>query len=124
MAGGLALLFLGLVAAVVWTFWSRFGRDDVGLRERGFAVLSDEAVRVDFDVTPPPGETAWCLVRARGASGAEVGYEHVPVPSRGGGSAVLVQHVLTTTERAVTGEVTRCELSPPPAGRPTAEPSP
>ena len=121
----LSVLFVALVAAIAFALYDRYGTERIPLQQRGFSVESDRAVRVDFNVTPPPGETAWCVVRARGATGAEVGAEYVPVRQPAGSSeAVRVEHLLPTTERAVTGEVPRCRLSPPPAGAPTAQPDP
>jgi hypothetical protein len=125
MAVLLSVLFLALLVAIAANLYARYGSDDVGVRERGFVVVSDEQVRVDFDVTAPPGETAWCLVRARGADGAEVGRAFVPVTSAEGATGEqTVRHPLPTRERAVTGEVVRCLLQEPPADAPRAEPGP
>lgn len=116
----IALLFVGLLTAVVWSLYDRFGSDRLALQVRGYEVVSDRLVRVQFDVTPPDGGTAWCLVRARGRDGLEVGAEFVPV--RGDGPEVRVEHDLATTDRAVTGEVPRCSTSSPPDDAPTADP--
>ena len=118
----LSVLFVGLMLAVAWALYQRSAADDVALQERGFEVLGDDAVRVEFEVVPPPGGTAWCLVRARGATGAEVGHVFVPVLPRDDGRAVRVEQELATTDRAVTGEVPRCRPVGPPAGEPTAPP--
>lgn len=119
----LSVLFLALLVAIALNLYARYGAQEVSVRERGFAVVSDEQVRVDFDVTSPPGETAWCLVRARGADGAEVGRVFVPVTSGADSDgAQTVRHLLPTTGRAVTGEVVRCLLQEPPADAPRAEP--
>jgi hypothetical protein len=125
MALLLSALFLALLVAIALNLYARYGAQDVSVRERGFDVVSDEQVRVDFDVTSPPGETAWCLVRARGADGAEVGREFVSVsPAEGAAGEQTVRHPLPTTERAVTGEVVRCLLQEPPADAPRAGPAP
>jgi len=121
----LSVLFVGLLAAVAFTLFTRYGSDRVTVQERGFTVLSDDAVRVRFAVTAPQSETAWCLVRARRADGAEVGAVYVPVtPEAGTSGPVEATHELSTTDRAVTGEVPRCTLSEPPTGTPTARLSP
>jgi hypothetical protein len=118
----LSVLFLALLVAIALNLYSRYGTQEVIVRERGFVVVSDEQVRVDFDVTTPPDENAWCLVRARRADGAEVGSVFVPVTSGSGTEAEqTVQHLLTTTDRAVTGEVVRCLLQEPPPDAPRAE---
>ena len=121
----LSLLFVAVLAAVAVALYNRYGTEQLALRERGFAVQSDRAVRVDFSVSPPPGETAWCIVRARGASGVEVGAQFVPVRQPAASQQpVVVSSTLPTTARAVTGEVPRCALAPPPEGEPTAQPDP
>ncbi|HWH29183.1 MAG TPA: DUF4307 domain-containing protein, partial [Mycobacteriales bacterium] len=119
----LTALFLGLLVAVAWVLYQRYGVDDVPVRPVGFQVLGDDAVRVEFEVTPPEGGTAWCLVRAREVGGTEVGRVFVPVRPRDDGGPVRVEHELDTTQRAVTGEVPRCLPSPPPADAPTADPA-
>jgi hypothetical protein len=121
----LSLLFLGLLAAIALALYTRYGGTQVPLQPRGFAVLSDDAVRVDFTVTPPAGRTAWCLVRARGATGVEVGVAAVAVRRPAGSSGpVEASYELTTTARAVTGEVPRCSPDPPPPGVPTGRVDP
>ena len=115
-----AVLFLGFLVAIAWSLYDRFGADGLLLRERGFEVQGDDAVRVEFEVSPPAGETVWCLVRARSAPGLEVGREFVPV--RGDGSVVRVDHTLETTDRAVSGEVPRCRDYAPADGEPVADP--
>lgn len=124
MAVLLSVLFLGLLAAIGFSLFTRYATGQVSVQERGFAVLSDQAVRVDVTVSPPDGRTAWCLVRARGGDGAEVGAVYVPVTPEDGEDAVRLSHRLATTARAVTGEVPRCTLTRPPAGTRTERPSP
>ena len=110
----LGLLFVGLLAAVVTTLYSRYGDADVRFRVLGFSAVSDDVVRVDFEVSKPAAETAYCAVRARDAQGAETGREVVEVgPSQEGEQTVQVSHRLDTAERAVTGEVERCTLQAP-----------
>jgi hypothetical protein len=114
----LGALFLGLVATVVTTLYARYGDTDVRFRELGFAVVSDAQVRVDFEVRRPAGETAYCVVRARDAQGAETGREVVEIEAaEDGGRTTRVSHLLSTSQRAVTGEVQRCSLQGPRPGR-------
>jgi hypothetical protein len=121
----LSVLFAGLLAAIALLLITRYGTAQIALQERGFEVLSDDAVRVDFTATPPEGDTVWCLVRARRADGAEVGARFVPVRQpQGRSQPVQVSHTLETTDRAVTGEVPRCTSGEPPAGTPTGQPDP
>ena len=116
----LAVVAAALVGALVWTLFQRYGPDELALQVRGFDVPGDDRVVVEFEVTPPAGGTAWCLVRARDRAGLETGRQFVPV--RGDGDPVRVQHALPTTGRAVSGEVPRCSTSAPPDDAPTAEP--
>ena len=121
----LSVLFVGLLVAIGLLLLDRYGTARIALQERGFEVLSDDAVRVDFTATPPAGETVHCLVRARRADGREVGARFIPVRSPSGRSdPVEVSHTLDTTDRAVTGEVPRCTTGEPPEGTPTGQPDP
>jgi hypothetical protein len=109
----LAALVLALVAAVASTLWSRFGGERATVQVVDFQVLSEDAVRIDVQVTKPEGAAAYCLLRARGADGAEVGREIVEVAEPGtAGRSVRREHELTTRERAVTGEAVGCSLTP------------
>ena len=67
----MAVLVLGLVAAVANTLWTRFGGERATAQVVDFQVLSDEVVRIDVQVTKPEGAAAYCLLRARGADGAD-----------------------------------------------------
>lgn len=107
LGGAVMLACLGLAVLL----FSRFGQTDVGFGARGFEVLSDRAVRVDFEVRKDPADTAVCTVRARDADGAETGQALVRIgPSDQG--TVVVRHELATQARANTGEVTGCSLAP------------
>jgi hypothetical protein len=119
----LGVLFVGFLTAIAYSLYTRFGVEEVPVRERGFTVLGENAVRIAFDVTVPAGETAWCLVRARSAEGVEVGRSYVRVPGAADAGTEPVRYRLATRDRAVTGEVPRCTLTPPPADARVDEPS-
>jgi hypothetical protein len=119
----LSVLFLGFLFALAWVLYLRFASDDVPFQLRGYEVVDDSLVIVEFDVTPPADGTAWCLVRARNAIGEEIGREFVPIEPVDGGDAVRVRHELAVTDEAVTGEVPRCRPVPPAAGEPTTAPA-
>ena len=109
----MAVLVLALVAAVANTLWSRFGGERATAQVVDFQVLSDSVVRIDVQVTKPDGAAAYCLLRARGADGAEVGREIVALATPGtSGRTVRREHELATRERAVTGEAVACSLEP------------
>jgi hypothetical protein len=118
----LSVLFLGLLVAVAVNLYDRYRTSDVATQERGFVVVSDQRVDVVFDVRSPEDQTAWCLVRARSADGAEVGALFVSITRKPADPQPLrLQQPLETSARAVTGEVVRCLTSTPPAGEPRAE---
>jgi hypothetical protein len=119
----LGVLFLAFMLVIAWTLFQRYGTQDIPLRVRGFDVVSDELVRIDFEVTPPEDGTAWCFVRARNAPGEEVGREFVPVEPLPDGGVVRVVHELTTADTAVSGEVPQCRPSPPGGDEPTSSPA-
>lgn len=120
----LAVSFVGLVGAVTWTLYQRYGTETIPVQVRGYQVTSDRTVRVDFEVTAPAGRTVFCLVRAKGQDFAEVGRVIVPVVGTGG--RLRLQQDVPTTARAVTGEVPLCRSQPPtqespgPTARPVA----
>lgn len=99
LAGGAAAYLLG----------QRYGdgRPYEATVER-FHGVTDSQVVVEFRVVVPDGEAAWCAVRARDASGAEVGREEVLVDPPPGELRPRVVHTLATDARPVTGEVQRC----------------
>jgi len=98
---GLALL-VGTYAA-----WDRYSSGRVPFTLRGYDVLDDRTVELRFEVHKAPSSTVTCFVRALGTEKQVVGSQAVEVgPSDD--APVLVTHRLTTSARAVTGEVTRC----------------
>ena len=118
LAVTLSVLFVALLAAIVFALYDRYGNTDVGFRELGYTVVSDREVDVVFEVRRPDGAQSTCVVRARDEDGAETGRETVEIaPDADGRDLVRVTHRLATEARAVTGEVERCALqaSPSPA---------
>ena len=98
---------VGLVVAVL--LYRSYGASEVGFGPRGFTVVSDSLVRVEFEVDKDAAATALCTVRSRDRTGAEVGTALVRVgPSAG--RRQVVTHDLTTSGRAASGEVTGCSL--------------
>ena len=74
---------------------------------RGYVVQSDTAVEVQWEVSRAPGAQVYCVLRARGESGLEVGRREGDVAPSSDRSTVE-RAVVTTTERAVTGELVGC----------------
>ena len=108
-------LAVGLLVLAGSTLWERFGGERATAQVVDFQVLSDDVVRIDVQVTKPAGAAAYCLLRARGADGAEVGREIVTLARPGtDGETVRREHELATRDRAVTGEAGACSLEPVP----------
>jgi hypothetical protein len=103
LAGLLGLVVLGGLFGA----WQTFEDRGTPYTLIGSKVLSDTEVEVTFEVPVSPGGTVHCDVRARDRAGTEVGHDRVQVgPQRT--SPVRVVHVVTTSARAATGEVTGC----------------
>ena len=112
-----AVLFGLAVAVSVYALYERRTEGRVSHQVQGYEVLSERAVRVDWEVVLDSGERAECLVRARNREGAEAGRAIVAVgPGRGG--ALRTSYELTTSSRAATGDVVRCRTAPTPRPSP------
>ena len=113
LAALLVLVVMFLVVQVIRTLWERAAQDVVSGRVIAFRVESDRAVRISLEVNKEAGGRAFCIVRARGASGAEVGKDVAQVDTVGTPeSRMRLDYVLTTSERAVTGELSGCSPAP------------
>jgi hypothetical protein len=66
-----------------------------------------------IEVLKEADSKAFCIVRARGADGADVGRDVAAVEPVGGSKArVSDRFLLTTSRRPVTGEVAGCSAAP------------
>lgn len=109
----LALCVGGLVVALAVALWARATRDVVDGRVLGYDVVSEDMVRIDVEVSKRSGDRAYCIVRARGADGAEVGRDVVEVDAEGTpDERVRSEFDLATSSRAVTGELAGCSPQP------------
>lgn len=71
--------------------------------------LTDTAVTVTFEVTKPAGQGASCTVLGHTRDGLEVGHAEITVPpGNPHDPTARVTYTLTTSQRAVTGEVPGC----------------
>ena len=106
----LGLLFIGLLVAVFAALYGRFvGREDVRGRVISFDVQSDALVILDVEASKAAGGKAYCVIRARGADGAEVGRDVAVLDSAGNQERVVRGDFrLATSARAVTGELAQC----------------
>ncbi len=109
----LAVLVVLLAVVGARFAYERLGGEQVRGSSAGYDVVSDREVRIDVEVRKPQGRTAYCLIRARGADGAEVGRDVAAVDPVGTGQT-RAQGIfdLATSERAVTGEVSTCRVEP------------
>ena len=110
----LGLLFVALLAAVGFLLYDRFiSPQNVRGRVIGFDVQTDSRVVIDVEVSKPVGGKAYCVVRARGADGAEVGRDVAVLDDAGTQEPTARgDFPLATTARAVTGELGQCTEMP------------
>jgi uncharacterized protein DUF4307 len=98
----LALLLGTLASYAVF----RNGEHPIQYASGNFQVVSDTQVLISFEVDKPKAWTVTCAVRSRNAIGAEVGRKTVTIAP--GKKVNRLTEALTTTDRAVTGEVEDC----------------
>lgn len=109
----LGTLLVALIVAVIVALWMRLSADSVSGRVVGYQITSDSAVDIRLEVDKAPGSRAYCVVRARGADGLEVGRDVAEVDTVGTQQRrVRTSFELTTSGRAVTGELARCSPQP------------
>lgn len=93
---GLAIWF-GLSATLGQPSWQTLG----------YKVVSDQQVRVDFEVTRPGGRAMTCTVEALARDFSPVGTSTVQVAASAE-ETTTESATLRTTSRAVTGQVRSC----------------
>ncbi|MDO9394910.1 MAG: DUF4307 domain-containing protein [Herbiconiux sp.] len=100
------------VVMIVWVIWA--GLDSVSgtvsTQDTAHEVLDDRSVRVEFDVTVPPGEAALCVVQALNDKFAVVGWKQLELPASEQGTRSFSETV-RTTELASTGLIYNCWLA-------------
>jgi hypothetical protein len=105
-----AVILIGLGLAV--TGYRNLGSPPIQGRQTAFLVLDDGSVRISFQVVrEQPQRQAVCIVRARSEDGDETGRKEVFVAP--GAPSVIVETVLRTSRRPVTGEVFGCSYEVP-----------
>ena len=110
----LGLMFVALLVAVFFALYARFvGQQDVRGRVLGYDVQSDSRVVIDVEASKPAGGKAYCVIRSRGRDGSEVGRDVAVLDSVGTDERVARgEFTLTTTARAITGELAQCTSQP------------
>ncbi|WP_426507922.1 DUF4307 domain-containing protein [Dactylosporangium sp. McL0621] len=91
--------------AVAWQLYRQYGPQDYEPQVQRFYNVTDDGITVDFVVRKDADQRATCSVRARSASGEEVGLAQVDVPD---GAEAFVTYRLATSDRPVTVEVPAC----------------
>jgi len=106
----LGALFIALLVAVGYLLYSRFvGDTEVRARVISYTVASDSTVILDVEASKPAGSKAYCVIRSRGADGAEVGRDVAVLDATGTDDRVVRgDFTLTTTARGITGELGQC----------------
>jgi hypothetical protein len=93
----------GVLIAV--RLFQQYGPQEYEPQVQRFYAISDDGITVDFVVRKDATKEATCRVRARSASGEEVGLAEVDVPA---GAEAPVTYRLATSDRPVTVEVPAC----------------
>ncbi|MET7417677.1 DUF4307 domain-containing protein [Dactylosporangium sp. NPDC005555] len=93
----------GVLIAV--KLFQQYGPQEYEPQVQRFYAISDDGITVEFVVRKDAAKEATCRVRARSASGEEVGLAEVDVPK---GPEALVTYRLATSDRPVTVEVPAC----------------
>lgn len=109
-----ALLVVALVAVLGLAsarLYRQYGDPTYDAQVITYTDITDSQLRLVFRVTVPAGGSAICAVRARSRDGAEVAREEVRVDAPAGERQPVVEHQLTTTGKALLGEVLRCRAA-------------
>jgi hypothetical protein len=100
---------IGILAGVALAIW--FGLSATlgqpSWQTLGYKVVSDQQVRVDFEVYRPGGTALTCTVEALARDFSPVGTSSVRVPASAD-ETTRMSATLRTTSRAVTGQVKTC----------------
>jgi hypothetical protein len=100
-----AVVVLGAALAISIKMFQQYGQPEYAPEVRRYFDVTKTGISVEFEVRKPADKIGTCIVRARSASGEEVGAADVDVPV---GAVVRVTYRLTTTDVPVSVEVPRC----------------
>ena len=105
----LAVTVVVFAVALARFAYDRYGGEQVRGTVRTFEILSDSALTMELDVAKTAGAKAYCVIRARGADGLEVGRDIAVVDAVGTqDERVRGTFRLATERRAVTAELFGC----------------
>jgi hypothetical protein len=100
-----AVVVIAAALAITVRLFQQYGQPEYDPQVRRYFDVADNGISVEFEVRKPADKVGTCIVRARGASGEEVGKADVDAPL---GGRVLVTYRLATSQRPVVVEVPRC----------------
>lgn len=109
----LAVTVVVFAAALVRFAYDRYGGEQVRGTVRTFEIVSDTSLTMELEVAKTAGAKAYCVIRARGADGLEVGRDIAVVDAVGTQDEVARGTFrLATERRAVTAELFGCTPDP------------
>jgi len=100
------------VVLAAWVVWVAFDSTDDSVASRDIAhrVLDDRTVRISYDVSMPPGNTAKCALEVQNETHSIVGWKVVDIPASDSYTQAFTDTV-RTTQLGVTGLIYRCWLA-------------
>ncbi|GIF52942.1 uncharacterized protein DUF4307 [Asanoa ferruginea] len=105
---GLALVTLIVGGLVAVRLYKNYGDPAYDAQVVTYTDIDDTGLTLVFRVTVPEGGQATCVLRARSRDGATVGTRDVLVRDEPGDGTTQVTERMTTTGKAMIGEVLRC----------------
>ena len=106
LVGG-ALLLVVLLAGFSVVAYRHYAQERTPFTNLDYTVGSDHEIVVRFQVVKDAGKTVQCVLQARDRDNAEVGSFLATIGPGESGTVTKAVH-LTTTRRAVAGEVLTC----------------
>ena len=100
------------VVLTAWVIWAGVDQTttSVDILDTGYKVVDERSVRVTWQITTTPGESAKCALQAQNESHAIVGWKLVDIAASDQRTRAFTE-VVKTTELAVTGLIYRCWLA-------------
>jgi hypothetical protein len=102
VAAGLVVI---AALAISVRLFRQYGQPEYDPTIRRYYDIADTGISVEFQVRKPADKVATCIVRARAATGEEVGVGNVEAPL---GAQVVVTYRLNTSKRPAAVDVPRC----------------
>jgi len=103
----LALVIAGSVLVSV-RLYHQYGQTDYQAQIVGWNTPSDAQLTIRFTVRVPAGRAASCTLRARDFDGNTLGQRDVVVRPAGDATTIEAEETVSTTARAVVGDVLGC----------------